>query len=66
MELHEIVEIQESTNKEEVNKLLQQGWRLLAVVEVDEQVPGYQYFKYSLGLTEKARDNFKNPLPVDF
>ncbi|MEG0470738.1 MAG: hypothetical protein RR588_00230 [Solibacillus sp.] len=66
MELSEIVEIQELTDKNKVNELLSQGWRLIDVVHVDEGVPGYQYFKYSLGLTERTRSYLKNPLPIDF
>lgn len=66
MELSEIVEIQELTDKSKVNELLNQGWRLINVIQVDEGVPGYQYFKYSLGLTERARTHLKNPLPIDF
>lgn len=64
MELHEIIEIKETTKTYEANNLLNDGWVLLSVGFVDEQAPGYQYHKYSLGLPEsvKRRKEIKSAL----
>lgn len=52
MELTDIVEVKETRDVDEVNKLLKDGWIILSTGLYDEQRPGYGNHTYSLGLPE--------------